>query len=99
MLQLENCPITYQIVWEGVQVEITYCKRRWKSDFDHIELHVEEGCIIPVTETGYRSHFLPAGIVDSFDGYEGFVRARLDHEAENSDWKKRKETARQMSLF
>jgi len=99
MLQLENCPITYQIVWEGVQVEITYRKRRWKSDFDHIELHVEEGCIIPVTETGYRSHFLPAGIVDSFDGYEGFVRAWLDHEAENSDWKKRKETARQMSLF
>ena len=94
-----RAPIISQVVWDGVQVEITYRQRRWKSDFDHIELHVEEGRIIPVTETGYRSHFLPAGIVEEHGGPEGFVRAWLDHEAGNSDWKKRRETARQMSLF
>lgn len=94
-----SAPITSQIVWGGVQVEITYRKRRWKSDFDHIELHVEEGRIIPVTETGYRSHFLPAGIVDEYGSPEGFVRAWLDHEAGSSDWNKREQTSRQMSLF
>jgi hypothetical protein len=92
-------PFTSQMVWEGVQVEITYRKRRWKSDFDHIELRVEDGRIIPVTETGFRSHFLPAGIVDEYGGPDGFVRAWLDHEAENADWKKREEAARQMSFF
>lgn len=94
-----SAPITSQIVWDGVQVAITYRQRRWKSDFDHIELHVEEGRIIPVTETGYRSHFLPAGIVEEYGGPEDFVRAWLDHEAASSDWKKREQAARQMSLF
>ncbi|AVO37571.1 hypothetical protein [Pukyongiella litopenaei] len=94
-----SAPITSQIVWDGVQVEITFHQRRWKSDFDHIELHVEEGRIIPVTETGYRSHFLSAGIVEEYGGPEDFVRAWLDHETASSDWKKREEAARQMSLF
>jgi hypothetical protein len=94
-----SAPVTSQIVWRSISIEITFHKHRWKSDFDHIELRVEEGRIIPVTETGYRSHFLPAGIVDEYGGPEDFVRAWLDPEAETSDWKKREEAARQMSLF
>jgi len=86
-------PFISQIVWEGLQIDITYRKRRWNSEFDHIELRVEEGRIIPVTETGYRSHFLPAGIVDEYGGHEGFVSALLDHEAESADWKKREAAA------
>ena len=94
-----SAPITSQIVWCDIAVEITFHSHRWKSDFDHVELRIEVGRIIPVTETGYRSHFLPAGIVDEYDGHEGFVRAWLDHEAENSDWKKREAASRQMTLF
>jgi hypothetical protein len=55
--------------------------------------------VIPVTETEYRSHFLPAGIVEEYGGPEDFVRAWLDHEAGSSNWKKREQAARQMSLF
>ncbi|MEI4235091.1 hypothetical protein [Roseovarius sp. D22-M7] len=54
---------------------------------------------LPLTETGYRSHFLPGGIVEDYGGVEGYVRVWLDHEAESPDWKKRKDAARQMSLF
>lgn len=94
-----SAPFISQIVWEGVQVEITYRKRRWNSNFDHIELRVEEGRIVPVTETGYRSHCLPFGIVEDHGGAESYVLSWLDHEAENADWKKREAAARQMSLF
>lgn len=94
-----SAPITSQIVWRDVSIEITFHKRRWKSDFDHMELRVEQGRIIPVTKTGYRSHFLPAGIVDEHGGPDGFVKAWLNHEAENSGWKKSEEAARQFSLF
>ncbi|MEO0667150.1 MAG: hypothetical protein AAFZ99_04490 [Pseudomonadota bacterium] len=94
-----SAPITSQIVWRDVSIEITFHQRRWKSDFDHIELHVEEGRIIPVTETGYRSHFLPMGIVDEHGGPERFVQAWLDHEAEKPDWKKHEYASRQLSLF
>ncbi len=94
-----SAPITSSIRWDGVAVEITYRKRRWHGDVDHIELHVEQGQIIPVTETGYKSHFLPAGIVDEHGGPDAFVRAWLDQAAQSKDWKARKEAARQMSLF
>lgn len=94
-----SAPITSQIDWHGIAIRIDYRKCRWNSDFDHVELHVEDGRIIPVTETGYRSQFLHKGIVDEYGGPEEFVSAWLDHAAQNPDWKKREEVARQMSLF
>ena len=94
-----SAPVTTRIVWDGISVGITYHKRRWNSEFDHIELLAEDRHPLPVTETGYRSHFLHAGIVEDYDGPENFVRAWLDHEAGSEDWKQRKEAARQMSLF
>lgn len=80
-------------------MEITHRERRWDGDFDHLELRAERGQIIPVTETGYKSHFLPAGMVGEHGGPDAFVRAWLDHAAQSKDWKARKEAARQMSLF
>ena len=64
-----------------------------------LERRLDEGFILPVTETGYRSHFLPAATVEEFGGPESYVSAWLDHEAKSPDWKKRKDAARQMSLF
>ncbi|PIL18146.1 hypothetical protein P775_21280 [Puniceibacterium antarcticum] len=92
-------PVTSQIVWRNISIEITFHERRWKSDFDHIELRVEEGWIIPVTQTGYRSHFLLAGTVDEHGGHVDFVLAWLDHEADKPEWKRREDASRQMSLF
>ena len=94
-----SAPITTRIIWDGIALEITYRKRRWKSDFDHIEILAEDPHVLPVTETGYRSHFLPEGFVEDYGGPEDFVRAWLDHEAKNADWQRRKDEAKQMSLF
>lgn len=94
-----SAPITTQIAWDGITVEITYHKRRWKSDFDHIEILAEDRQVLPVTETGYRSHFLPEGIVEDYGGPEDFVRAWLDHEATSPEWQRRRDAAKQMSLF
>ena len=95
-----SAPIITQFVWEGVRVEISYKKHHHGDpDFDHIELRVERGRIIPVTETGYRSHFLQTAFVEVYDGPEGYVRAWLDNEAQSPDWRKRAEAARQLSLF
>lgn len=94
-----SAPITAQIVWDGVRVEITHHERRWNSEFDHIELKVVDKQVIPVTETGYRSHFIPAGIVEQYGGASAFVCTWLDHEAQSPEWEKRKEAAKQLSLF
>lgn len=94
-----SAPITSQIVWRDISVEITFHKRRWNSDFDHLEVTAMNDAQIPVTETGYRSHFLPDGIVSDHGGPEAYVLAWLDHEADSEAWKKREEASRQMSLF
>ena len=94
-----SAPQAFAIVWDGTPVDITYRQRRWKSDFDHIELRVPDGHILPVTETGYRSHFLLSGIAKEYGGVPAFVSAWLDHEAKSPEWKARKDASRQMSLF
>ena len=88
-----------QIEWRGVQIEITFHPRRWRSEFDRIEIHVIGDGLIPITETGYRSRYLPAGITDEYGGPDAYVKAWLDHEAETPEWKLRVEDARQLSLF
>ncbi|MBN9890587.1 hypothetical protein [Salipiger abyssi] len=47
-----SAPVEIRIVWDETPLTITYRKRRFHKDFDHIELRVDEGFILPVTETG-----------------------------------------------
>lgn len=94
-----SAPVTSQIDWRGVVISISYHQRRWGSEFDHVEVTVIGNGEIPITETGYRSHFLANGIVEEFGGPEGYVSAWLDHEADTPQWKARAEATRQFSLF
>lgn len=94
-----SAPITNRIDWQGVLLSITFHERRWNLEFDHLEIRVIGEGEIPITETGYRSNFLPAGITAEFGGPDDYVRAWLDFEAQSPEWKKRQEAARQMSLF
>ena len=94
-----SAPITSQIGWRGVTIRIVFWKRRWKSDFDHLEIAAMNDAPIPITETGYRSYFLPDGVVEEHGGQEAYVLTWLDHEADSEAWKKREEASRQMSLF
>ncbi|EBA04692.1 hypothetical protein RB2150_11421 [Rhodobacteraceae bacterium HTCC2150] len=94
-----SAPITSQLDWRGVTICIVFRKRRWNSDFDHLEITTMNDAQIPITETGYRSHFSPDGIVEEYGGPEAYVLAWLDHKADSEAWKKREESSRQMSLF
>jgi len=94
-----SAPISSQIDWRGVTIRIVFWKRRWKSDFDHLEITAMNDAQIPITETGYRSHFLPDEIVEEHGGPEAYVLAWLDHEADSEAWKDKFEAAKQLSLF
>lgn len=50
------------ITWRGIRVEITFTPEKFGM-IEHIELHSENRLALPVTETGYRSHFIPMGNV------------------------------------
>lgn len=94
-----SAPITSQIDWRGVTIRIVFWQRRWKSDFDHLEVTTMDDAQIPITETGYRSHFLPVGIVKEYGGPKAYVLAWLDHEADSAAWKDKFEASKQLSLF
>ncbi|KAF0183365.1 MAG: hypothetical protein FD160_984 [Caulobacteraceae bacterium] len=87
--------------WNGVRIRIEYEENYLDGYMSHIALHVVEPfkAPLPVTETGYRSHFLDHGIVEACGGLVAFVQTWLDHEALSDEWQAQQLASRQMSLF
>lgn len=84
---------THKITWRGIGIEIAFTSDAFGM-VDHIELRAEGRAPLPVTETGYRSHFMSKGTVTEYGGAVAFVTAWLDHEAERAGWR-----GAQLSLF
>ncbi len=87
--------------WRGVRLRIEYEENYLDGFLSHLSLHVLEpfAAPLPVTETGYRSHFVDHGSVEACGGPAAFVQAWLDHEAPSEEWSVKEIESRQMSLF
>jgi hypothetical protein len=59
----------HRFAWRGITIEATYTHRQWGS-VAHLELRsvAPDRAPLPVTETGYRSHFHPAGTIEAHGG-------------------------------
>ena len=93
---------THNLDWQGLSLSVTYCPDWMPALNDteqgpvaHLEVRSDDRGPLPITETGYRSRFLPAADVDAASGPVAYVRAWLDHAAKDPAWKERK----QLSLF
>ena len=75
----------HKITWRGIALTITF-KPDWLNVADHLEIVTEGRVPLPVTETGYRSHFMNMGAVAHHGGAVAFVTAWLDQEAERTNW-------------
>lgn len=53
---------TARIVWRDVTAKVRHTRDYLLDGQDHVEVMVvaPAGAVLPITETGYRSHFLPA---------------------------------------
>jgi hypothetical protein len=94
--------VTEILEWRGVTVLIGYEAAWLGGDCTaHLELHVRhpEGAHLPVTDTGYRSHFLPQGAVEEAGGPAAYVTAWLDEAATSKAWRNGELARRQLSLF
>lgn len=93
---------TYRIEWQGIGIEVRWAAR-WASSTAHPIAHLElfsDGRVkLPVTETGYRSHFTNREIVEEHGGPVAFAIAWLDHEAQSLQWKRYIEESKQLTLF
>jgi hypothetical protein len=97
----------HEITWHGIKIAVSY-EPRWLNlsdeyglDTAHLEIETiqPERAVLPITETGYRSHFTSAATVESYGGPVDFVRAWLDEEAASPAWRRREAAARQLALF
>jgi hypothetical protein len=91
----------HRLTWRGIEIEARYTPLQWKV-IAHLEIEsvAPERAPLPITETGYRSHFHQPGTVEANGGdVVAQVTAWLDEEAEKLEWKRHVESCRQFSLF
>lgn len=94
-------PERYQIDWSGIKITIKYEPILWDVT-SHLEVQslTPERAQLPITETGYKSLFLPIGTVEAeYASPVDFVRAWLDHEAQSKDWRDHVAASAQGELF
>ena len=75
----------------------------WTSAYDTAHLEIEsiapERAHLPITETGYRSHFTSPDTVAAYGGPVAFVEAWLETESQAPDWRREEQQRRQLTLF
>ncbi|PTM40516.1 hypothetical protein [Bosea sp. 124] len=89
------------IQWQGMAVSIRHVANWSGTGIDHIEVRsiTPQRAPLPITETGYRSHFLHGEDLAGHGGAVAFVTKWLDHEARSAKWQEHQRTSAQMSLF
>jgi hypothetical protein len=89
--------------WNGIEFEI-----RWYPDcigFDdgtsmaHLEIESLDRAPLPITETGYKSHFVGKEVVDQYGGPETYVDAWFASVMLTPQGRTTLQAARQLSLF
>lgn len=93
---------TFEFVWRNIPLIVRY-ESRWlgseATNVAHLQVESATRERLPITETGYRSHFAPAAAVDEAGGPVAYVTAWLDDMARSAEWKMHAEASRQLSLF
>ena len=94
------------IIWQNIELEIRYNPNYCAAlEGDNAMAHIEVSVLcpvkhpLPITETGYKSHFIHRVTVEGYGGATEFVLAWLEHEAQKPAWKILSEASRQGELF
>lgn len=83
----------FRLHWRGIALTL-HLTPGWLDLADHLEIRSEGRIPLPLTETGYRSHFTPIGQIAAYGGALRYVADWLDAEAARKGW-----TGAQLSLF
>lgn len=85
------------IEWCGISVEINHVPDWPGHGYQHIELRAAQ--MLPVTETGYRSHYIHNDEIALFENAEAFVIEWLDEYAKDPEWLRHVEASKQLNFF
>ena len=100
-------PVRFEFTWrdpvtgEAIALRVEHTRNYLTEDTDHLEIHAvkPKRAPLPITETGYRSHFV--GTLDLINAGNPvtFVTAWLDREARRPEWAKQQTARQQGDLF
>lgn len=91
--------VTYGMLeWRGITVSVTLEKQTF---VDHLQVETLDPlrAPLPITATGYRSHFIPKDMIEHSGGPEDFVLAWLDSAARDRRWIVQEDDIRQYALM
>lgn len=80
----------FEFEWNSILIALTYHPKKL-GVIDHIEIETIDPprAPLPITETGYRSHYCQIGDLDDYDQDPvRYMREALDHYAQSPAWKK-----------
>ena len=89
---------THATTWEGIALQVRW-NPNWCNVSAHMEIESADRVPLPITETGYRSHFTPREQVECWGGPVEYAHAWLDQAARDPAWIDAREKARQGDLF
>jgi hypothetical protein len=98
---MEQQSQTYRLTWQGIEIEARYTPLKW-GVIAHLEIRSvrPERAPLPVTSTGYRSHFHQPGTIEAHGGdVAAQVIAWLDEAGAKADWLAYVDARRQGELF
>jgi hypothetical protein len=92
---------THPVTGKIVAIFIRHTRDYLVAGSDHIEIESvkPKRAALPITETGYRSHFMDRQELRSAGGPLQFVKSWLLREERSKEWVKRDHAARQTDLF
>ena len=98
----------YELEWNGITIEICYKPELYESyteTYGYPLAHLEvrsiqpEEAPMPISHTGYRSHFFNPTKVEEFDNPVSYILQWLDDAAKSTEWIELQESLNQLSLF
>ena len=92
---------TYKLAWRHVTCRVRHTPNYISKGWSHIEIIVvtPKGAPLPITQTGYLSHFLYEEHLATAGGPVAFFLDRIEREARTKQWAKAEFNWRQGELF
>lgn len=93
---------TFSIDWQGIALLVSY-EIRWlnseAANIAHLQIESVGRVRLPITATGYRSHYVSSNEIAQAGGPVAYAVAWLDQAARSKEWKAFTEASRQLNFF
>ncbi|RWX85873.1 hypothetical protein [Pseudomonas aeruginosa] len=98
--------IRESFTWQGLAIEALYTpsySEAYRSAYGYALAHLQVSTVgrapLPISQTGYLSHFERADNIAVAGGAIAYVRTWLEYAAQSPAWLSAQEEARQLSLL